>query len=124
MTEAEADEAERSERNRGPCGHPWCPTPECDGGQWYKIKNLTKQKVRDGAICVCKKPDCRRYFGMQPPKQPPGRKRQAVAQPAAAEGVQDHWELMKIKSILGFRCTACARRRLPVSILLPPMAGT
>ena len=125
VTMADDDGAEETERNRGPCGHPSCPTPDYNGGQWFKIKNLKVAEVRDGAICVCKKPDCRRYFGMMPEKQQPGRKRQAVLPlPAAADGVQDHWELKRIKSILGFRCApACLPACLGANPA-PCMAGT
>ena len=47
-----------------PCGHPGCPEPQDDGGQWYYIRGDHGQLVTPGANSVCKRRDCRRYFAM------------------------------------------------------------
>ena len=63
----------------GPCGHLDCPKPDDDGGQWYCLPANHGQSMTPGATCVCKRPACRRHFGMLPPIQKPGRKKAAAA---------------------------------------------
>lgn len=52
-------------RSRGPpCGHLACPHPDDSGGQWYCLPRDHGKCATPGASSVCKRPVCRRHFGM------------------------------------------------------------
>ena len=94
----------------GPCGHLDCPKPDDDGGQWYCLPANHGQSMTPGATCVCKRPACRRHFGMLPPIQKPGRKTAAAADagPPKLTGNEARmpakYILDTIHDIIGCRC--------------------
>ena len=92
----------------GPCGHLDCPKPDDDGGQWYCLPANHGQSMTPGATCVCKRPACRRHFGMLPPIQKPGRKKAAASEPPQLTGNEARmpakYILSSIHDIIGCRC--------------------
>jgi len=96
-----------------PCGHPACPEPQDDGGQWYYIVGDHGQKVTPGANSVCKRPDCRRYFFMLGEKKKPGPKKSGDGKLTGNErSMPANYIVNKVHDIIGCRC---ARRPCPVA---------
>ena len=101
----------------GPCVCPACPAPENSSGQWQLVPEAfaSVHALAEGAA-VCKKADCRRWCGIVPPKQKPGRKRQAVggggSSVAAGVAVDEAQELPRppflrsIDEVWGVRCAS------------------
>ena len=103
-----------------PCGHPGCPEPQDDGGQWYYIRGDHGQLVTPGANSVCKRRDCHRYFAMLGEKRKPGPKKAGDAKPTGNEQTMPaKYIVKKVHDIIGCRC---ARRPCPVA--QPPRART
>jgi len=101
-----------------PCGHPGCPEPQDDGGQWYYIRGDHGQLVTPGANSVCKRRDCHRYFAMLGEKRKPGPKKAGDAKPTGNEQTMPaKYIVKKVHDIIGCRC---ARRPCPVA--QPPCA--
>ena len=96
-----------------PCGHPGCPEPQDDGGQWYYIRGDHGQLVSPGANSVCKRRDCRRYFAMLGEKKKPGPKKSGDAKLTGNERTMpSNYIVKKVHDIIGCRC---ARRPCPVA---------
>ena len=58
---------------QGPCGCPTCPDFDNPTGQWQFIPQGFSGEVVREASCTCKKASCRRYFGLLPEPQKPGK---------------------------------------------------
>ena len=96
-----------------PCGHPACPEPQDDGGQWYYLPRGHGMRKTPGANSVCKRRDCRRYFKMLGEKGKPGPKKAGDATLTGQEQTMPaKYILKKVHDIVGCRCT---RRACPVS---------
>ena len=95
-------------RSRGPpCGHLACPHPDDSGGQWYCLPRDHGKCATPGASSVCKRPVCRRHFGMLGEKGKPGRKKAGVSDAKVAGNEQTmpaNYILKKVHDIVGCRC--------------------
>ena len=60
--------------------------------------------------CVCKIPDCRRWCGILPPKQQPGRKKARLAEVAVGQALRTAEPLpcppilLEVRELWGIRC--------------------
>lgn len=97
----------------GPCSHPECSDPERDGGQWQYVPEsvCSERGLIWKQACVCKRAACRRWCGLAPPPQKPGRKR-AHGEPSNSmalpppERVPCPPIIVSVEEIWGVRCTS------------------
>ena len=58
-----------------PCGNPNCPDPSSTARLQFIPRGFTGPRVLGATSFHRKKADCARHFGLQNPRQAPGRKR-------------------------------------------------